>query len=157
MENASKALLIAAEILIGVLIISIAVQLITKTRSLPKSYESQMTVQEIQKFNVEFTKHIRNDEINGDYFTPQDVVSIFKLKDEWEKKGVTITITGLTASDSGYDSTKKTISNEGEFLNSLLPTYSAGAYTEYIFKISIISYDSQGRINDIKLEKTTKS
>ena len=153
MENASNALLMAAEVMIALIIIAIAVYLITGAKSLPENYEYKMSTQEVTKFNTEITKYIKN--YNGkDYVTPQDVVSIFKLKDEWEKKGVTITITGLTASDSGYDSTQKKITNEGEFLNSLLPTYDG---TEYIFKINIISYDSQGRINDIKLEKTTKT
>lgn len=146
MENASNALLMAAEVMIALIIIAIAVYLIIGAKSLPENYEYKMSTQEVTKFNTEITKHIKND-IGEDYITPQDVVSIFKFKDEWEEKGVTITIIGVTDSE---------VENEGEFLKNLLPTYDevTDTYEENIYKISIISYDSQGRINAIEFTKT---
>ena len=54
MENASKALIIAGEILIAMLILSIGVYLVNSTRRVPEAYEHQMSQLEIVKFNSFF-------------------------------------------------------------------------------------------------------
>lgn len=56
MENASKALIIAGEILIGVMILTIAVYIVSSTSLVPATYENTMSEQEINRFNAYFTK-----------------------------------------------------------------------------------------------------
>lgn len=55
MENASKALIIAGEILIGVLVLSLAVYIITQFGSFSKNLNDQISETEIAQFNVNFT------------------------------------------------------------------------------------------------------
>lgn len=55
MENASKALIIAGEILIGVLILSLASYMIIQFGNFSKNMNEQMSATEIRTFNVKFT------------------------------------------------------------------------------------------------------
>jgi len=55
MENASKALIIAGEILIGILILSLASYIIIQFGSFSKNMNEQMSLTEIRSFNVKFT------------------------------------------------------------------------------------------------------
>lgn len=55
MENASKALIIAGEILIGVLILSLASYMIIQFGNFSKNMNEQMSATEIRSFNVKFT------------------------------------------------------------------------------------------------------
>lgn len=57
MENASKALMIAAEVLLGVLIISGAVYLFTQSGGFASNYYDSIQQQEIQSFNAQFEKY----------------------------------------------------------------------------------------------------
>ena len=55
MENASKALIIAGEVLIGVLILTLASYIIVQFGNFSKNLNSQMSASEIRNFNVNFT------------------------------------------------------------------------------------------------------
>ena len=55
MENASKALIFVGEILIGVLILSLASYIIIQFGSFSKNINEQMSAAEIRSFNVKFT------------------------------------------------------------------------------------------------------
>lgn len=56
MENASKALIIAGAVLIGILIISMGVLLATTLQKTARTHYTSMSTNEIQKFNSEITK-----------------------------------------------------------------------------------------------------
>ena len=70
MENAVQALLIAAGVLIGIVILSLGVSLYTSLNGFVESTEQEITSKEIQKFNEQFVRYIN---ING--ITIQDVVT----------------------------------------------------------------------------------
>lgn len=70
MENASKALLMAASILIGILIISLMVVLFISSTSVNKEYEQTKQSEVVQQFNVNFTKFV------GKKLRIHDVVTI---------------------------------------------------------------------------------
>lgn len=70
MENASKALLMAGGILLGVLILTLMVTLFAGSKGLANSYEKTKQEEAIQQFNVNFTKYI------GQELTIHDVVTI---------------------------------------------------------------------------------
>lgn len=68
MENASKALIIAGAILISILLISIGIILVNSGRNITDTGAAQMTSQEIQTFNAQFTPYEgtrRGSEIRG--------------------------------------------------------------------------------------------
>ena len=61
MENASKALLMAGGILIGILILSLMTTLFVSSKQLSTSYDNTKNEEAIQRFNVNFTKYLGHD------------------------------------------------------------------------------------------------
>lgn len=61
MENASKALLMAAGILVGVLILALMVTLFLSARNISTSYEQEKQADAVQQFNVNFIKYLGQD------------------------------------------------------------------------------------------------
>lgn len=80
MENASKALLMAAGVLIGVLILSLAVYLFVSFGSTSSELRKQKEAQDLQKFNSQFLSYEGKEGI-----TIYDVVSVAKLATENNK------------------------------------------------------------------------
>ena len=77
MENASKALLMAGGILIGVLILALMVTLFLSSRELSTSYEQAKQSEAIQQFNVNFTKYLgQMDKRYSQYYSLIQVVTI---------------------------------------------------------------------------------
>lgn len=76
MENASKALLMAASVLIGILIISLAVYLFVSFGSTSAELHRQNEVQQIAQFNSQFTSY------EGRECTIYDVVTLANLATE---------------------------------------------------------------------------
>lgn len=70
MENASKALLMAAGILLGILILTLMVTLFVSSSSVFKNYDQRKEEEALQQFNVNFTKYL------GQKLTIHDVVTI---------------------------------------------------------------------------------
>lgn len=70
MENASKALLMAGGILVGVLILALMVTLFLSSRGLSTEYEQTKQSEAVQQFNVNFTKYL------GQNLTIHQVVTI---------------------------------------------------------------------------------
>ena len=78
MENASKALLMAASVLIGVLILSLAVYLFTSFGSTSAELHKQQDEQRLEQFNTQFSSY----EGKEGGITIYDVVTIANLATE---------------------------------------------------------------------------
>lgn len=76
MENASKALLMAASVLIGILIISLAVYLFVTFGSASAKMHKQNEVQQIAQFNSQFTSYEEKE------CTIYDVITLANLATE---------------------------------------------------------------------------
>ena len=94
MENASKALLMAGAILIAMLVIVLGIMLFANTRETPREYHEQLSKQEVEAFNSNFTKYLEKD------LTVHDVVTIYNFNEENEAKDirekVALTVNGAT-------------------------------------------------------------
>ena len=55
MENASKALLMTASILIGLIILSLGIYLVNSFKNFSQGYNDSMEIQRMQRFNAQFT------------------------------------------------------------------------------------------------------
>lgn len=55
MENASKALLMTASILVGIIILSLGVYLVNSFRNFSQTYRDNIETQKIKQFNAQFT------------------------------------------------------------------------------------------------------
>ena len=84
MENASKALLMAGGILIGVLILALMVTLFIRSQDITKSYEETKQSEAVQQFNVNFTKYL------GQKLTIHQVVTICNFANNNEIHKVTV-------------------------------------------------------------------
>lgn len=83
MENATKALLIAAGVLIGIMILSLAVSLYSELNAYVQSSQEAIEFNEQNAFNTQFTKYINY--IGGEKqfeLTIQDVVTAANLAHE---------------------------------------------------------------------------
>lgn len=74
MENASKALIMAAEVLIGVLIISLAVYLFTNFGQTSKEINEKNREQQIVQYNTRFTSYLGRTDL-----TIYDVITVANL------------------------------------------------------------------------------
>jgi len=101
MENASQALIIAAGVLIGIVIISMGVYLFTQAAAIPKNYSEKLENDKLAAFNEKFEIYSRIDA------TAQDIVTVINLAiennrqyDETDKDYyITIEVDGAVAND----------------------------------------------------------
>ena len=131
MENASKALLMAAGILIGVLILTLIVTLFVSSKQLSDEYETTKQSEKIQQFNVNFTKYI------GQELTIHQVVNIcnYAIEKGFKKENI-----------SGFK-TKKDIQDE-------VKLYSNNEESIPKYKITVEEYSDEGYINAISFDES---
>lgn len=91
MENATKALLIAGGVLLGVLIVSLGVYLYYALGGYITGTQERMEANAKHKFNTQFLKYIDSTEL-----TIQDVITVANLANQNNMEH------GLTAPDEGF-------------------------------------------------------
>lgn len=123
MENASKALLIAAGVLVGVLLLSLMVTLFVSAGSLSMSYDEAKNAEAIQQFNANFTKYLNKN------LTIHQVVTICNFA---EKNGVQVT-------------NSKNINNIREDVGK----YNTAETSVATYTLKIESYSDDGYVNEI--------
>lgn len=82
MENAAKALLIAGEVLIGIVILSILSMVFQRALTVNEAYKDRMQRQEVIQFNVEFQQYITKQDKK---IYAQDVVTLINKVYDWNK------------------------------------------------------------------------
>lgn len=133
MENASKALLMAAGILVGILILSLMVTLFMSSRELSHRYEETKESESIQQFNVNFTKYI------GQELTIHQVVTICNFAKKENNKIQEVTINGTT-----YAKDK---------IKDIVEGYSPNADSIKKYKLIIMSFSDKGYVNEIRFSE----
>lgn len=88
MENASKALLMAGTILIGILIIAIAVYLASNFSQASEAYYKRWTTEQVQQYNDQITKNFVTKD-GKTYVTAQGIITIRNLIKMEKYKGLT--------------------------------------------------------------------
>lgn len=141
MENASKALIIAGEILIAILVLSIAITLIMNVQSVPESYEATITTQEVEKANSYFTKNDGREDLS-----PQEVVSVINYAKELNNKydeGIVIRVNGVNY-------TSNSITNDD-----LINLIKNNLQEKYKCAVNYNNMSSTGMIKEVKFTKMT--
>ena len=149
MENASKALLLAGGILIGLIVMSIGVYLFTSFSSNTTNYDQHMQETDIKKFNVNFTKFEGRDDI-----TIQEIVTLINFAKQYEQEnGVHIEISIGVIPDiiNHLNSSVATDSEDKEI--KLIQDYSNENFK--CDNNQDIKYDNEGKIYYIKFSKKT--
>ena len=132
MENASKALLMAASVLIGIILISLMVIMFMNSGNVSSSYDKTISQEEISVFNSNFTKYV------GRNLTIHEVKSIIYFA---EANGVKV--------DSDVTSTinrSNTLSGAGGIYENTVK--------ERNYKLVITNYDTDtGKISNIQITR----
>lgn len=149
MENASKALIMAGGVLIGILIISLAVYLFTDFGSISAQINAQNAQKQIVEFNSKFTSYEGYKDKDGNWkITIYDIITLAGYAKEYNeyygktgeesikviiKDGINIDMVGTKFEN---------LSDSQIYLNK-------GSGTLRIYECSNILYDSEGRVRSI--------
>lgn len=128
MENATKALIIAGAVLIGIILLSIGVALWRNFSNFSAENAQSTRTRQLEEFNVKFKKYefnsqaTREDEQN--YITAQDVRTIANLaKDYNDKNGNGEDIIKVKSKISGFNHNDLTIVKEKDWVKFLDESY----------------------------------
>ena len=148
MENASKALIMAAGILIGVLILSLATYLIVDFGSTSAQIHKQNEEKQITEFNSQFTAYEGYKDKDGNWqITIYDIITLAgyaKENNEYykdvEEEQIKVIVNNIQIQD-----------NKDE--NSLIKKYVDSNGTLKKFKCDSITYNSRGKVNLISFRQ----
>ena len=148
MENASKALIMAAGILIGVLILSLATYLIVDFGSTSAQIHKQNEEKQITEFNSQFTAYEGYKDKDGNWqITIYDIITLAgyaKENNEYykdvEEEQIKVIVNNIQIQD-----------NKDE--NSLIKKYLDSNGTLKKFKCDSITYNSRGKVNLISFRQ----
>ena len=163
MENASKALIMAAGILLGVLILTLMITLFFSARDLSSGYEERKQAEAIQQFNVNFIKFVGQDLSMHQVLT----ISNFAKIENNKVLDVAVTTNGLFTIDKSQIqkdisyANSKYPSNPGkkiivEVVYSMQINYNDDKYISSILfynrRLKTTTYNDAGKIIDTKIE-----
>ena len=136
MENATKALLISAGVLLGIIIISLAVYVFANSATFGENYEKSQEEIRIASYNNKFEIYNKED------VRIYDIISALNLSKEYEEKyGDIINVyIGTTLLSQNIDINEQIQINKDE-------TYSC----------SRITYNDEGKVNSITFVKHSQS
>lgn len=142
MENASKALIIAAEVLLGVLLLTLMVFAFRGAATFSQTVDKNIETKNLQEFNNQFEKFKEQKTL-----TAQDVISIGNIAKEYnnkiEQEHIKVTVTGV---ESKYSRANQ-LSDESTY--TFIETYSQNS-----FAIDSMQYnENTGKIQKITLKK----
>lgn len=148
MENASKALIMAAGILIGVLILSLATYLIVDFGSTSAQIHKQNEEKQITEFNSQFTAYEGYKDKDGNWqITIYDIITLAgyaKENNEYykdvEEEQIKVIVNNIQIQD-----------NKDE--NSLIKKYVDSNGTLKKFKCDSITYNGRGKVNLISFRQ----
>lgn len=167
MENASKALLIGAGVLIAVMIISLATTLFRSASGVAKTYDQTMQSTEVTKFNTNFTKYLdsgvqdQNGTTTRESANIYDVISVANFSKNYNQQVVEdpesddpiVVKVDLASKDGTKLPNVQNLSMKAQ--NYLVDTCyykdnnEPNAYSTISFKISIDGTNTTGRINHV--------
>ncbi len=158
MENASKALLMAGGLLIGILILSLAVYLFVTFGNDARTINEKIDSAKLTKFNAQFNIYADRDDI-----TIYDIISLANLAEENNKYykdyknfennyKITIEISGITEQIQSMTKDKRQdllINNSGTNVDGDLDT----KYSSKLSDGGYLKYNNIGRVWKMKFKK----
>lgn len=172
MENASKALLIGAGILVAMLILFIAVRMFSSASQVTEAYQSKEVSSEVATFNANFTRFIgavvKDDELtNQNYAKIHDLVSVANFAWNYNNKMVMNPLNPEDPNDQRIVHVNLKLNGDRAPQLNDLQNYNQEAYYLIIengyymskdypnakntidYKIEIVSYNAENRINNM--------
>lgn len=145
MENASKALIMAGGVLIGILIISLAVYLFTDFGSTSAQINAQNSQKQITEFNSKFTSYEGYKDKDGKWkITIYDIITLAgyakennQYYEDTSEEQIKVKIDNIEIQDYTNDENQKLISN-----------YTRDGILKK-FKCSNVEYNARGKVKSI--------
>lgn len=159
MENASKALLMAAGVLIGVLILTLMVYLFVDFGTISAQIHSQVSQRQINEFNSKFTSYESYEDEGKSEITIYDVITVANYareNNEYYKDS------NLYESDykvevilkSSRGTTILLTSKEIDFINNLVQDEQVNNNTWLVeYKCEVTKYHNNGRVSEVIFSK----
>ncbi len=157
MENASKALLIAAGVLLAIMVLTIGVYFYSSLSENTRSYINKLDATELTKYNAPFEVLLGRSDI-----TAQEIVSIVE-ESKQKNKQIQVVVGNLGATfDETVNNMEEYDNGElSEFLNDNIQFYAEDESKLVYFKcvessnpdVNGIEYDEDGRVIKIKFER----
>ena len=142
MENASKALIIASEVLVGVLLLSLMATVFYTFTNYQAQIEENYQSKEINQFNIKFYVY------ENKVLTPQDVVTIYNMVQDYNVK--------FNENNQNEKAIKLTIEGQNQFnLNNFLSSNIQNTNTQkYIINSgNIKTNEITGKVEKIVINK----
>ncbi len=158
MENASKALIMAASVLLGVMIITIGVYLYSIFGDYSSQISYNLAQKEINEFNSQFTKYLSYKDLSGNWQNlcrAHDVVTMANLA---KQNNYNYEYSDGATSESYYISVKVNVGN-ATYNSNNFETKSESFYSDFIKNYSLIAGSTEPyyfRCTEIKISETTK-
>ena len=160
MENASKALLIAGEVLIGIIVLSIFAYVFDRAFNFTQDYQDRTERQKIVVFNTQYTKYATATGSEATYIYTEDVVTLTEKVFNWNRTTVIdsekIELYILDRGGGIIYSTQTVIPefNREDFLETYKlrgdPTQALSR--EYKFSCAVEINNTSGRVNRITIQ-----
>lgn len=144
MENATKALIMAAGILIGIIVLSIFAYEFIVIADTGEAYGKEIRQQEIAKFNSQFESYAYEYDGKPRELKAQEVVTLLYLVYDWNQNN---------ESDNVNVSITNSLINKYGTVNNFKYELFLNEKTNSIFECSIDTYDEKGRINGISIRE----
>lgn len=164
MENATKALLMAAGVLIGVLIISLGVTLYVSLGTYVDKTQQDIDISALQKFNTQFTKYINTSSSGVIEFelTIQDVISAANTAYESNKYYevtspndsnyyVTINLNGTSIESDINEKSSDILSNNiGKQYKCTNSNVKTNSKTQRVYEVNFFEYTKNKKTKNIE-------
>ncbi len=160
MENASKALLMAGEVLIGIIILSIMAYTFDRIYTFAEDYQGRDQRQKILIFNTQYTKYATATGDEANYIYAEDVVTLTEQTLNWNRTTAIdsekIELYILDRSGGIIYSTQTAIPefNRENFLDTykLRGNPTQASNKEYKFSCKVETDDKSGRVSRITIQ-----
>ena len=151
-ENLSRALMMAAEILIGILLLTIMVYIFSIGKEFTDTINDNIQLKAILEFNAKFEKYNQKQDL-----TAQDVVTLANMikdynSDENIGQQIQLEIKGIEQKYITKLQNGPTEAETIEFMQSYAPNINDGNVEKTNFKC-VINYDENGVISLIQIER----
>ena len=143
MENASKALLMAASVLMGIIILSLGTYLFVTFSSHTKTVSDEYELNKIQEFNDQFTKY--EDKKNNTIYDVVSIINAAKENNIDSSNYVKVYLGDSSFEKKDSSRLEKLILDDNESIreNNPLPTY----------EVKCTINKDNGYVNEIKIKK----
>ena len=151
-ENLSKALIMTAEVLLGILLLTIMIYVFSMGRDFSDTVDANIAQKVIAEFNTKFEYYNQRDDL-----TAQDVVTLANLVHDYNTNENTayeieLQINGIESNYKSHLRNGPTKEQAIEFMQSYAP-YIQGTNTVKRNFSCKVNYDENGRINKIQIQK----